>query len=54
MSAEGKGVPEVVPKEAHHAGLVLELGDVEVQVHPIDALDLQGHVVGENLGHTSG
>lgn len=50
----GEAIAEVVPEEAHHADLVLELGNVEVQVHPIDALDLQGDVVGEHLGHTAG
>jgi len=30
---------------------VLELGHVEVQVHPIDALQLQGHMLREDLRH---
>ena len=44
----------VALEESHHAGLVLELGHVEVQVHAIDALDLQGHVIVEHFGHRTG
>ena len=37
-------------EEADHAKLVLEPGLVEVEVHTVDAFDLEGHVLAENLG----
>ncbi len=40
-----KGVASVVPKELNHSTVVLQVGYVGVEVQPIDALDLQGHVI---------
>ena len=41
----GKRVPAVVPEERRHAPLVLELRDVDVEVHAIHALDFQRDVL---------
>jgi len=49
----GKRVPAVVAEERDHAPLVLELGDVHVEVHAINALDFQRDVLPENLGDGS-
>lgn len=40
----------VVPEEADHTALRLQLGHVGVEVHAVDALDLQGDVLVEDLG----
>jgi hypothetical protein len=29
---------------------VPQLGDVDVAVHPVDALDLEHHMIGEDIG----
>ena len=47
----GKRVPAVVAEEADHAALILQAGHVQVEGHPVDALDLQGDMLGEDLGH---
>ena len=50
----GEAEAQVAAEEAHHAGCVLELRDIEVQVHPVDALNLQGYVLGQHIAHGSG
>ena len=45
-----EGEPRWPRKKPDHARRVLQLGDIEVQVHPVDALDLQRDVVGEHVG----
>ena len=40
----------VKAKERGHSLLPLELWDVHVQVHPVDFLDLQRHMLMENFG----
>jgi hypothetical protein len=32
---------------------MLQLGHVDVAVHPVDALDLEHHVIGEDLGDSA-
>jgi hypothetical protein len=43
----------MLPKEVDDAIHVLQLGDVAVQVHPVDTLDLQGDMVLQNVRHTA-
>jgi hypothetical protein len=38
----------VVAEEANHADVALELGDVDVEVHAVDALDWQSHVLAQD------
>ena len=47
-------VAPVTLEEPDHAELVLQLGLVEVEVHPVDALDLKRHVLGEDLAGAAG
>ena len=49
----GEGVAEMAPEVPHDARLVLEFWHVEVQIHPVDGLDFQGHVVAQHIGHTA-
>ena len=49
----GEGVAQVAPEEADDTHLVLEFWHVHVEVHPIDGLDLEGHVVAQHVGHTA-
>jgi len=37
-----------------HPKLVLKSRLVEVQIHPVDALHLQRHVITKNVGHSAG
>ena len=46
----GEEVSAVVAQEADDAPLALELGDVDVEVHAVDALDFQGDVVAQDIG----
>jgi hypothetical protein len=46
----GKAMSAVVPEKADHAQFALQLGDVDVEVHAVDAFDLQGHVRAEDIG----
>lgn len=50
----GNRLAEVMLDEADHAQIPLQLRDVEVEVHAIDALDLQSHSVFQNVGHGGG
>jgi hypothetical protein len=43
----------VVPKETGHPNFPLQLRHVNIQVQPVDSLDLQGHVVGQHLSNGS-
>ena len=49
INADGEGLPPVLPKEVHHPAFRLQPGDVEVEVHPIDALQLPGDMVGDDV-----
>ena len=40
-------------EEPDHPELVLQLGLVEVQVHPVDALHLESHMIGENIPNSA-
>ena len=52
ISAEdAKRLAAMRAEEPGHAALGLEPRDVHVEVHPVDALDLQGHVVAQDLRH---
>ena len=31
-----------------------QLGDVDVQIHPVDALELHGHMLSEDIGGAAG
>jgi hypothetical protein len=44
----------VVPEVIGHAAGEGQLGDVEVELHPVDALELHGDVVGEDICGTAG
>jgi hypothetical protein len=49
-----EGHPPVPLEEPHHPARPHQLGLVEVEVHPIDALQLEHDMVVEHVGHTSG
>ncbi len=54
---QGRGrerVTPVVAQERHHSLHVLQTGLVDVQVHPVDTLHLQDHVVCEDVSGSSG
>jgi hypothetical protein len=40
-------------EEANHPQLVLEARLIDVQEHAVDALNLKGHVVAEDIGHAA-
>ena len=46
--------PPVALEEADHAQLMLQLGLVQVQVQPVDALKLEGHMLVEHVCGGSG
>ena len=46
----GKPVAEMEPEETGHSSRPLQRRHVHVQVHAVDSLDLQRHVLPENLG----
>ena len=48
-----EGLAPMVAEERHNSSGELQAGLVDVQVHPVDALDLQGHVVGEDFASTA-
>lgn len=39
----------MVAKERDRAACVLQLGDIQIEEHPVDALELEGDVAGENV-----
>ena len=46
--------PAVALEEPDHPELVLKPRLVDVEVHPVDALHLEAHMVFENIGHSAG
>src|SRR5205823_10388337 len=54
----GNRVTAMLAQEANHAQFVLEPGDVGVEIHPVDALHFQGHMLlqdfREGLGQSHG
>jgi hypothetical protein len=44
----GEEMSAVVAKEADHAEFALELGDVDVDVHAVDAFNFQGDMIAED------
>jgi len=38
----------VISEEAQHARYALELGNVDVEIEPVEALDLERHVISED------
>jgi hypothetical protein len=51
---EANGWPRVLSQEEHHSVDELQLGHVDVEVHPVDALHFEGDVIGEDFGGTAG
>jgi hypothetical protein len=37
----------------HDPSRILQLRDVNVQIHPVDALDLEDGVLGDDIGHSA-
>jgi hypothetical protein len=50
QGGRGEEVSAVIAEEADHAEFALELGDVDVEVHAVDAFTCQGDVVAEDVG----
>jgi hypothetical protein len=46
-----KRVTSVRAEEGRHAAVVLQLGHVDVEIQPVDALHLQRRVLLENFAH---
>ena len=46
--------PEVAGQEAHDLPDPLQLGDVEVEVEPVDRLDLEHHMTGQHICCSAG
>jgi hypothetical protein len=49
----GGAVSAVVAEEADHAEFTLELRPIDVEVHAVDALDLQSNVVADDFGYSA-
>jgi hypothetical protein len=49
----GDRQPELALDVAQQPTGMLQLGHVDVAVHPVDALDLEHHVIGEDLGDSA-
>ena len=47
----GEGRSAVKAEESSHATVSLQPGLVDVEVHPVDAFDFQGHVLLEDFGN---
>ena len=43
----------MVTQERHHTPDMLQPGLIHVEIHPIDALDLQGHMPGKDIRGTT-
>jgi hypothetical protein len=43
----------VADEESLHSAAVLQLGLEDVQVHPVDRLDLEHHVIGQDVGDSA-
>jgi hypothetical protein len=46
----GKGLASVEAKEGSDTAVGLQAGLIDVEVHAVDAFDLKGHVLVEDLG----
>ena len=53
QSAGGELVATMESKEAGHTLFPLQSRNINVQVHPVDSLDLQRHVLLQNFGDRS-
>jgi len=42
-------VTAMIPQGAHHAAFPLQLGDVDVEVHAADALEVEGDVIEQDF-----
>jgi hypothetical protein len=51
--AGGELVTTMKAEETGDAALALQRANVDIQVHPVDSLDLQGDVVGQDLSDAS-
>jgi hypothetical protein len=49
--SRGNRQPELTVHIAHDPRRVLQLRDVHVQIHPVDTLDLEDGVLGNDIGH---
>ncbi len=49
----GDRLPEVPVDEPEHPFHPLQLRHVQVQVHPVDRLDLEQHVTRHDIGHAA-
>src|ERR1700736_739542 len=47
----GDGLAPVAAKKSHHPAFVLQGGHINIQIHPVNRLELEGDVVLENLGY---
>jgi len=41
-------------EESLHAAAILQSGLVDVQVHPVDRLDLEDHMIRQDVGDSAG
>ena len=44
------GLSPVAAKKLHHPTFLLQGGYIDIQIHPVNGLELEGNVVVENLG----
>src|ERR1700726_1189762 len=49
----GKTLAPMNPQVAHHGSHRLQMRDVDIQVHPVDRLDLQLHMLTQDFRHRS-
>ena len=49
----GKPLPPVTAQVTHHGAHRLQMRNVDVEVHPVDPLDLQHHVIAQDIRHRS-
>jgi len=47
----GDRQPELALDRAEQSTGVLQLRDIDVAVHPVDALDLEHHMIGKDVGN---
>lgn len=45
--------PAMKPKEVRHASIILQPRLIDVEIHPVDALHLQRHMLVEDIGRRS-
>jgi hypothetical protein len=53
-SGRGDRLAQVLPDEPHDAEVALELRHVQVAVDPVDALQLEQHVAGQDISGGTG